>query len=239
MGVAWLEDFRASLSRVLNIKGEGPPAYLPVGNELNLTYDVTDLISLDTESRSNISLRNLLSHNLDIIHNPTPGHGHITINPNSIPGNRPHNFAATNYSLNMLAGSITTVNKDNGFGTHYYLETGTYKIDIVAGIKSEQIVEAKDLVPCIGKVVGHGTTLWYCTSTDDLRIIAPNRIAATVNSKDLLVSVTFICSINEANHYVIGFIGMKNFNPDEENYVYASRAMLSNKTITYPLIGTF
>lgn len=237
MGVAWLEDFRASLTRILNLKGEGPPQYIPVSDQLNLVYDVTDLVSIDNESGSNISLRRLLGNNLDLLQNPLPGYGTITVSPDSIPGNFPYKFSTTDYSWNLLHSSIPSVNVFNGFGSHYLLEVGTYKFDIVAGIKSTALKEAKDLLPCVAKVVLDSAVTAHCVDWDDLYAIGPNKLASTINTEDLLVSVSFIMPIKELNHYVVGIIGNTTFNPDEQNYLYASATMLSEKTITYPLIG--
>jgi len=237
MGIAWLEDFRASLTRVLNLKGEGPPQYIPVSDQLNLVYDVTDLVSIDNESGSNISLRRLLGNNLDLLHNPLPGYGTITTSPDAIPGNYPFKFTTTDYSWNLLHSSIPSVSSSHGFGTHYLLDEGTYKFDIVAGIKSTSLKEAKDLLPCVAKVTQDSAVTAHCEVFTDIYAIGPNRLASTINTEDLLVSASFIMPIKEVDHYVVGIVANTSFNPDEQNYVYASAAMLSAKTITYPLIG--
>jgi len=40
MSVIWIDDLRGRLSRLFNLKGEGPPQYLPISNGVQLTYDI-------------------------------------------------------------------------------------------------------------------------------------------------------------------------------------------------------
>lgn len=239
MGVAWLEDFRAGLTRVLNIKGEGPPAYLPISDGINLTYDVTTLVSTDSESRSNVALRDLLSKNLDLVQNLNNGYTLSSSSPSTVTSTLTHKFLGYNSSLLMLTASALTCPQDCGYGRAEHLTVGTYKIDITVGMSAGQLEESKDILPCVAKVTATPEAYGYTCAGSGILAIGANKIASGINTNDLLVSASAIVQITDASYYIIGFIALSAFDPNERCYVTASAAKLSDKTVTFPLISNF
>lgn len=239
MGVAWLEDFRAGLTRVLNIKGEGPPAYLPISDGINLTYDVTTLVSTDSESRSNVALRDLLSKNLDLVQDLKNGYTLTAAGPSSVTSTLTHKFLGYDSTLLMLTAGAPTCPQDCGYGHAEPLTAGTYKIDITVGMSAGQLEESKDILPCVAKVTSTPEAYGYTCASSGIIGIGANKIASGINTNDLLVAASAIISINDASNYIIGFIALSAFDPNERCYVTGSATKLSDKTVTFPLISNF
>jgi len=239
MGVAWLEDFRAGLTRVLNIKGEGPPAYLPISDGINLTYDVSTLVSTDTESRSNIALRTVLSNNLDLVQNLTTGYTMTSASPSIVTSTLPHKFLGYDSSLIMITTGAPRCPIDCGYGTVGNLTVGTYKIDITVGIAAGDLEESKDILPCIAKVTGTPEVDGFTCASSGIIGIGANKIANGINTNDLLVSASAIVPITATAEYLTGFIAISSFDTSERSYVTASVAKISDKTVTFPLISNF
>lgn len=240
MGVAWLEDFRAGLTRVLNIKGEGPPAYLPISDGISLTYDVTTLVSTDTESRSNVALRDVLSKNLALVEDITPGYTITGGSPSIVPGIDPHKFLGFDSNLIMLTAGAPTCPQDFGYGLAKLLTVGTYKVDITVGMSAGHLEEAKDILPCVARVTkAPSQTYGYSCSNAGLLAIGTNKIASGINTNDLLVAASAIIPITAESDYVIGFIALTSFDPNERCYINASVTKISDKTVTFPLISNF
>lgn len=63
MAVAWLERLRADLSQRFNLRGEGPPQYLPISEGIQLTYSVADLLARDPASAEPEFGRSLVASN--------------------------------------------------------------------------------------------------------------------------------------------------------------------------------
>lgn len=239
MGVAWLEDFRAGLTRVLNIKGEGPPAYLPISDGINLTYDVSTLVSTDTESRSNIALRNVLSNNLDLVQDLNIGYTLTSTSPSSVTSVLPHKFLGYDSSLIMITTGAARCPIDCGYGSVGDLTVGTYKIDITVGIAAGDLEESKDILPCVARVTASPEEYGYSCASSGIIGIGANKIANGINTNDLLVSASAIIPITAVAKYVVGFIAISSFDTSERSYVTVSIAKISDKTITFPLISNF
>lgn len=238
MGVAWLEDFRAALTRVLNIKGEGPPPYIPISNDLQLTYDVTNIVGADSESRTNAYLRSLLGQNLDLIQNIGGGHGNIEISPNVVPGGDNVKFRARLNNFTYLHAAIGNVTAGYGFGHVIHNGTpGTYKVDIGVGLKAIDLDYSNDLILCTAKVIDR-TGYGYGCDWGDMYLFAPNKYSAHVTGNDLTVAGSVITTFSDPGIYLCGCILNRTIDPGK-SWIYGSFVKISDKTINYPLISNF
>jgi len=113
MAVAWLEQFRADLSRALNLKGEGPPQYVPVGEHLNLVYDVGSLVDSDPASSSQAAVKKLVGQSLPVYQDlPVTGIDYPSIHADTTANNQFVFYESQTASCYFKAGADATEHVD-------------------------------------------------------------------------------------------------------------------------------
>lgn len=238
MGVAWLEDFRAALTRVLNIKGEGPPPYIPISNDLQLTYDVTEIVGADSESRTNAYLRSVLGQNLDLLQQVGGDFGNIAESPNQIPGDYNVKYIGKVNNFSYIHENVGDVNAGYGFGHVILAGTpGTYKVDVGVGLKAIDIDYSNDIILCVA-TVNHRGHYRYTSTWGNLQMFAPNKYSAHVTGNDLTVAGSVITGFSAPGIYLCGCILNRKINPGK-SWIYGSFLKISDKSITFPLISNF
>ena len=175
MAYIHLGTIRAQLTRLFNLQGDGPAPYLPLGENVNLTFDINQLLAADPGSSEMGSAERIVEGNFQFWDHPLVGMP-VNINP-VLP------TQAIMYTVGPFGTPLTfpssTIQATQAVGWRQVLQRGLWFIRSSFKIEINR-VDAKVLTPIRGRLVGEGQN--GVVTYDQERYLSPDSTNAFVVS---------------------------------------------------------